>query len=230
MGSKGPLQVEDPKTVDIFDGDVHLVNLGQYFRYHSNETQENNFLNQLYSNYRTAMSSHHDDSVRSQHHMNNVFLNRRMTFTDGKSAAMLSDKFQSGYHIVTHFAPLSNLAGYRLLKELFKYDNIILLVTDHMWPQLAKMGLDFPEIMVPMPFAGGTVNKMIFTTDKQLLQNELAKSFIRKFINGEDVMQPGGLQIPGMYKQIHNNNLVSEEKIRKIVNETLKKLTKKGTY
>lgn len=117
---------------------------------------------------------------------------------------------ESGYLVTTHFAPSSMMDGMKLLKELLKYDNIVLPVTEHMWGMLAKMGLCHTEFTTLMKFKGRDTEKMIFTSDKELLKSEIFKWLVQLKGNRSDVTDFSDsekeeiqMRTLGLYYQLH---------------------------
>lgn len=224
VGISGALQLERG-NIDIHDGKCHLVALSDIMGqnnggYNTLNPQFDKEMRRIHQNYATAMASHYANSVRDFYSFSNTALNRRWAFTDGNSFIFLTDfgtgRFgsgASGYWVATHFAPDSNMGGYKLLKELFKYDNIIMAVTEHMWEQLAKMGLFYPELSAMVKFAGGYAEKMFFTTDRKLLETEILKGMVKNYQNGNkqavDAAVSQLLLTKDLYKSLHSGQSIN---------------------
>lgn len=157
----------DPNAVMEYDGSE-----GKYV---PKDEESYKKLKEIYDNYAKSMASHFPDDVTEESYFIETILNHKTCFVHGKSFIFLMKAGASGYLITTHFAPTSNIDGFKLLKELLKYDNIILPVTEHMWGMLAKLGLCHTEFTTLMKFKGRDEEKMIFTSDKELLKSEIFK-------------------------------------------------------
>lgn len=144
-------------------------------------------LKEIYKNYARSMATHFPDDVTEESYFIETILNHKTCFIHGNSCMFLMKAGGSGYLITTHFAPASNVDGMKLLKELLKYDNIVLPVTEHMWGMLAKMGLCHTEFTTLMKFKGRDTEKMIFTSDKELLKSEIFKWLIKLKGNRSDL-------------------------------------------
>lgn len=78
-------------------------------------------------------------------------------------------RFRGNIFTPSHFAPKTLREGIETLRALFRFDNIIVLPTEDLVPMLEKLGLYYAKgLDIPMNFRGTTVNKKLFTTNKNL--------------------------------------------------------------
>lgn len=217
VGELGPLTLE-AGNVDIHDGQCHLVRLsdimGQPFENRNVLKPEfQGEMSRIHQNYAHAMAKHFPNSVQPYHSLEHTALNRRYAFTDGKSFIFMHDygtgrhgNGPTGYWLVTHISPDSDMGLYKLLSELFRYDNIIMAVTEHMWPQLVRMGLVYPEMTAMVPFSGGMSEKMVFTSDKELMKTQLIKQIVDAYKKGDDTVMFALFGLLGqkdLYQTVH---------------------------
>lgn len=79
-------------------------------------------------------------------------------------------QLREGRFRVSHFAPSSLREGVAALKELLKFDNIVIAVTEDLKPMLIKLGGLYSGIVIPTFFRGEYVQKHIIATDEATLE------------------------------------------------------------
>jgi TP901 family phage tail tape measure protein len=66
----------------------------------------------------------------------------------------------------THFAPKSKMGGLSIMKDLKKYDNVVMAITKDLSPLLQKAGFAALKENVPVSFRGGEAMKDILVSNK----------------------------------------------------------------
>lgn len=208
LQSLGPIYGKyDPNAIMEYDGTK-----GKYV---PKDEESYRKLKEIYNNYAKSMASHFPDDVTEESYFIETILNHKFCFVHGNSYIFLMKAGASGYLITTHFSPTNNIDGFKLLKELLKYDNIILPVTEHMWGMLAKLGLCHTEFTTLMKFKGRDEEKMIFTSDKELLKSEIFKWLMNLKGNRSDMndfsdeeKEEVQINTLGLYHRLHPDKAI----------------------
>lgn len=76
--------------------------------------------------------------------------------------------------IPSHFAPATQREGYRIVKTLMGYDDVVFCVTGDMGPMLQKAGYIKVPITFETEFRGDSVEKEVYVTSKTTVLKALA--------------------------------------------------------
>ena len=97
----------------------------------------------------------------------NLFANKAFhsSFVE-KEGNYVFGQHDNNVFLPTHFAPKSKMGGLSIMKDLKKYDNVVMAITKDLSPLLQKAGFAALKENVPVSFRGGEAMKDILVSNK----------------------------------------------------------------
>jgi hypothetical protein len=120
--------------------------------------EELKHLDSFYENYSKAMSRRRPESVLEEDRFSN-YMYDAWVYVCGQSACV--GQYENNIFIPTHFCPSSIKEGYKMIKEMKKFSNVVFAITEDLKPMLKKCGYICLPFRVKKEFRGELVDKYI---------------------------------------------------------------------